>query len=67
MKTNSAARWMVKIRVIMMWVAVAGLASVEFRASELLASRVPQASARASAAPMAPPVDLGYVLDLTAR
>ncbi len=51
----------------MMWVAAAGLATVEFRASELLASRVPQATAREAGAPTAPPVDLGYVLSVAAR
>jgi hypothetical protein len=62
MKTNSAARWFVRIRVIMVCAAVAAIVGLEFAVSEPLAARIGQTTARQTDSPAAPSVSIADLM-----
>jgi hypothetical protein len=59
MKTNSCARSILKIRAIMVCLAIAGTAGLVFCASESVAAQLGQISALRTASPQPPPINLG--------
>ena len=58
MKTNPSARYLVKIRVIMVCVALAAIVGLEFYMGTSLAARIGQTTARQNEGPQAPNVDI---------
>jgi hypothetical protein len=59
MKTNSYARGILKIRAIVVCLAIAGIAVIVFSASESLAAQLGQITACQTESPQPPPVNLG--------
>jgi hypothetical protein len=62
MKTNSAARFLVRIRVIMACAALAALVGLEFSLSQSLAARIGQTTARQTDSPAAPSVSISDLM-----
>ena len=62
MKTNPSARRILKIRVIVLWLAIVGFVGVEFWAVEPVAARFGQTTARVSDAPMVPSVSISDMM-----
>jgi hypothetical protein len=62
MKTNRSARWIVRIRVIMVCAALAALVGLEFSLSQSLAARVGQTTARQTDSPEAPTVSIADLM-----
>jgi len=62
MKTNAAARGILKIRVIVFCLAVVGMAGVGFSLGELLTVRFGQITALQTGSPQAPTVNLGDLM-----
>jgi hypothetical protein len=62
MKTNSPARYLVRIRVIMVCAALAALVGLEFSLSQSLAARIGQTSARQTDSPTAPSVGISDLM-----
>ena len=62
MKTNPAARYLVRIRVIMVCAAIAGIAATEFVVSQSLAARINQTAVRQTEGPQAPNVSLSDLM-----
>ena len=58
MKTNSAARYLVRIRVIMVCAVLAAIVGLEFSVSESLAARIGHTSARQIDGPATPSVSI---------
>jgi hypothetical protein len=56
MKTNSSARYLARIRVIMVCPALAAIVGLEFSVSESLAARISQTTSRQTDGPQAPSV-----------
>ena len=54
MKTYASARYLVRIRVIMMCAALAAIVGLEFSVSESLAARIGQTTSRQTDSPAAP-------------
>jgi hypothetical protein len=66
MKTNASARYLVRIRVIMVCAALAAIAGLELSLSESLAARIGQTAARQTDSPQAPSVSVADLM-ATAR
>ena len=62
MKTNSAARYLVRIRVIMVCAALAAIVGLELSVSESLAARIGQTTARQTASPAIPNVSISDLM-----
>ena len=62
MKTNASARYLAKIRVIMVCAALAALVGLEYSVSESLAARFGQYTAAPTQAPQAPSLSLGDMM-----
>jgi len=63
MKTNSSARYLVRIRVIMVWAALAAVVGLEFYLSESLAARMGHnTTAPQTDGPQAPSVDIAEMM-----
>ena len=62
MKTNASARYLVKIRVIMVCAALAVLVGLEFSVSQSLAARIGQTTARQTDSPAAPSVSISDLM-----
>jgi hypothetical protein len=62
MKTNSSARWLVRIRVIMVCAALAAIVGLEFAVSEALAAQIGQTTARQTDSPQAPNVGIADMM-----
>jgi hypothetical protein len=62
MKTNSSARYLAKIRVIMVCAALAVLVGLEFSLSQSLAARIGQTTSRQTDAPQAPNVSISDLM-----
>ena len=62
MKTNSSARYLVRIRVILVCAALAALVGLEWRVSESLAARIGQATARQTDSPAAPNLSIADLM-----
>ena len=58
MKTNPSARHLVRIRVMMVCVALAAIVGLEFYLGAFLAARIGQTTARQTDSPAAPNVSL---------
>ena len=58
MRTNSVARFIVRIRVIILCVALAAIVGLELSVSESLAARIGQTTARQTDSPAAPNVSI---------
>jgi hypothetical protein len=58
MKTNASARYLVRIRVIMVCAALAAIVGLELSLSESLAARIGQTTARQTDSPEAPTVSI---------
>lgn len=62
MKTNASARYLVRIRVIMVCAALVALVGFEFSVSEALAARIGQTTARQTDSPAAPSVSISDLM-----
>jgi len=62
MKTNSAARYLVRIRVIMVCAALAAIGGLELSVSESLAARIGQTISRQTDSPAAPSVGIADMM-----
>ena len=62
MKTNSWMRFIVRIRVIVVCAALAAIVGLEFSASESLAARIGQTTARQTDSPAAPNVSISDLM-----
>ena len=62
MKTNASARYLVRIRVIMICAALAALVGFEFSVSESLAARIGQTTSRQTDSPAAPNVSISDLM-----
>jgi hypothetical protein len=62
MKTNVSARYLVRIRVIMVWAALAAVVGLEFYLSESLAARMGHTTAPQTDGPQAPSVDIADMM-----
>lgn len=62
MKTNRSARWLVRIRGIMICLALVGMAGVAFRFGEFLSMRVAQPTAPQTQGPQAPNVNFANLI-----
>ena len=62
MKTNSSARYFVRIRVIMVCAALAAIVGLEFSVSESLAARIGQTTARQTDSLAAPSVSISDLM-----
>jgi hypothetical protein len=62
MKTNLSAPRLVRIRVIILCLAIAGMAGVELRLGEFLAARLGQTTARQTDSPAAPNVSISDLM-----
>jgi hypothetical protein len=62
MKTNSAARYLVRIRVIVACAALAVIVGLEFSVSESLAARIGTTTARQTDSPAAPSVGIADMM-----
>jgi hypothetical protein len=62
MKTNASARYLVRIRVIMVCAALAAIVGLEFSLSQSLAARVGQTTARQTDSPAAPTVSIADLM-----
>jgi hypothetical protein len=62
MKTNSWARYIVRIRVIMVCAALAALVGLEFSLSQSLAARIGQTTNRQTDSPSAPNVGIADMM-----
>ena len=62
MKTNASARYLVKIRVIMVCAALAALVGLEVSISESLAARIGQTTARQTDSPAAPNLSISDLM-----
>jgi hypothetical protein len=58
MKTNTSARWFMRVRVVLFFVVLAAIAGLDFRVSELLAARIGQSIPSPTDGPQAPNVGL---------
>jgi hypothetical protein len=62
MKTNSAARYLVRIRVIMLCAALVAVVGLELAVSESLAARIGQTTSRQTDGPQAPSVGIADMM-----
>jgi hypothetical protein len=62
MKTNASARYLVRIRVIMVCAALAALVGLEVSISESLAARIGQITARQTDSPAAPNLSISDLM-----
>jgi hypothetical protein len=62
MKTNASARYLVRIRVIMVWAALAAVVGLELLLGESLASRIGHTSAHQIDGPAAPNVSISDLM-----
>jgi hypothetical protein len=62
MKTSSSAHRLARIRIILLCLAIAAIAGIEFQISQSLAARFGQTTARQSQVPQAPDVSLGDLM-----
>jgi hypothetical protein len=62
MKTNRSAGWIVRIRVLLVCLALVAIAGIEFGVSQSLADRIGQVSAHQTDGPQLPSVSLSDVL-----
>jgi hypothetical protein len=62
MKTNASARYLVRIRVIMVCAALAAIVGLEFSVSESLAARIGQTTSRQTDGPQAPNVSIADLM-----
>jgi hypothetical protein len=62
MKTNSAARYLMRIRVIVVCAALAALVGLEFSLSQSLAARIGQTTARQTDSPAASNVSISDLM-----
>ena len=62
MKTNASARYLVRIRVIMICAALAAIVGLELSLSESLAARIGQTTARQTDSPPAPSVSIADLM-----
>ena len=62
MKTNASARYLVRIRVIMVCAALAALVGLEFSLSESLAARIGQTTSRQTDSPAVPNVSISDLM-----
>jgi hypothetical protein len=62
MKMNASARYLVRIRVIMVCAALAALVGLEFSVSESLAARIGQTTSRQTDSPATPSVGISDLM-----
>jgi hypothetical protein len=62
MKTNASARYLVRIRVIMVCAALAAIAGLELSLSESLAARIGQTTAPQTDSPATPTVSIADLM-----
>jgi hypothetical protein len=62
MKTNSSARYLARIRVIMVCAALAALVGLEFSLSQSLAARIGQPTARQTDSPATPNISIADLM-----
>ena len=62
MKTNASARYLVRIRVIMVCAALAAIVGLELSLGQSLAARIGQTTARQTDSPTAPGVSIAYLM-----
>ena len=62
MKTNSAARYLVRIRAIMVCAVLAAIVGLELSVSESLAARIGQTTSRPTDGPQAPSVGIADMM-----
>ena len=62
MKTNGTARYLVRIRVIIVCAALAAIVGLEFSVSESLAARIGQTTAPQTDGPQAPNVSISDLM-----
>ena len=62
MKTNASARYLVRIRVIMVCAALAAIVGLELSLSESLAARIGQTTSRQNDGPQAPSVGIADLM-----
>ena len=62
MKTNASARYLVRIRVIMVCAALAAIVGLEFSLSQSLAARIGQITARQTDSPAASSVNVADLM-----
>jgi len=62
MKTNSSARYLVRIRVIMVCAALAAIVGLELSVSKSLAARIGQTTARQTDSPATPNVGISDLM-----
>ena len=62
MKTNASARYLVKIRVIVVCAALAAFVGLEFSVSESLAARIGQTTSRQTDSPATPNVSISDLM-----
>ena len=65
MKTKPSARWIVRIRIITLGLAIALIAGIEFGVGESLASRIGQTTASRTGIPEAPSVGISDLIATT--
>jgi hypothetical protein len=62
MKTNPSARWIVRMRITMLCLAIAGMVAAEFGLGRSVAGRVGQMTATRTNAPQAPNMDISDLM-----
>jgi len=62
MKTNPSARYLVRIQVIMVCVAIAAIAGLEFYVGTSMAARINQTTARQTEGPQVPNVSISDLM-----
>jgi hypothetical protein len=62
MKTNRSARWIVRIRVLLVCLALVTIAGIEFGVSQSLANRIGQVSVRQTDSPQVPNVSISDLM-----
>jgi hypothetical protein len=62
MKTNRSARWIVRIRVLLVCLALVTIAGIEFGVSQSLAHRIGQVSVRQTDSPQVPSVSISDLM-----
>jgi hypothetical protein len=62
MKTNASARYLVRIRVIMICAVLAAIVGLELSLSQSLAARIGQTTARQTDSPTAPSVSIADLM-----
>jgi hypothetical protein len=62
MKTNPSARWIVRIRIIMLCLGIAGIVAAELGLGQSVATQVGQITATQTDSPQAPSMDISDLM-----